>query len=116
MSSPSPFVRQLEQPPWQDRVRQSCRSHWTFAALQVLDLLTTLAVFHAGGVELNPLVARLTLHFGRLGGVVMSKVIAVVLAMGVRRLIWVVNIFYAGLICWNLIVLILLSARAHTPH
>jgi hypothetical protein len=116
MNSSSPFVRRLERPLWQTRLRQSFRSHWTFAVLQVLDLLTTVAVFHAGGVELNPLVARLTLHFGRVGGVVMSKVIAVVLAMGVRRLIWVVNIFYAGLICWNLIVLILLSAAAHTPH
>ena len=116
MNSPSPFIRQLEQPLWWARLQQRFRSRWTFVALQVLDLLTTVAVFHAGGVELNPLVARLTLHFGRLGGVVMSKVIAVVLAMGVRRLIWVVNIFYAGLICWNLIVLFLLTARAHTGH
>src|SRR5438552_2494017 len=49
----------------------------SFILLQLLDLFTTLAAFRAGGFELNPLVASLTVHFGRVGGIVLSKVIPV---------------------------------------
>ncbi len=45
----------------------------SFILLQVLDLLTTLTAFRVGGFEVNPLVASLTVHFGRVGGVVLSK-------------------------------------------
>src|SRR5207245_3083917 len=55
-----------------------------FILLQVLDLLTTLAAFRAGGFEVNPLVASLTIHFGRVGGVVLSQLIAVLLVLVVR--------------------------------
>src|SRR5437879_1324438 len=78
----------------------------SFILLQVLDLLTTMAAFRVGGSEVNPLVASLTIHFGRLGGVVLSKLLAVLLMFGVRRRLWVVNLFYVGVICWNLIVVI----------
>jgi hypothetical protein len=64
-----------------------------------------------GAFEVNPLVARLTLLFGRLGGVFMSKVIAVVIALGVKRLLWVVNLFYLGVVCSNIVVLILLALK-----
>ena len=94
-------------------LRKLIRSRWTFAALQVLDLLTTLVAFHLGAFEISPLVARLTLQFGRVGGVFMSKVIAVVIALGVKRLLWVVNLFYTAVVFWNIVVLILLSARSH---
>ena len=57
--------------------------------------------FRMGAYEVNPLVAHLTVEFGRFRGVLISKVIAVAIAMGVRRLIWIVNIFYAGIILWN---------------
>jgi len=33
--------------------------------------------------------------------------------MGVRKLVWVVNLFYAGVVCWNIVVLIVLSLKAH---
>jgi hypothetical protein len=92
-------------------LRKLIRSRWTFATLQVLDLLTTLVAFHLGAFEVSPLVARLTLQFGRVGGVFMSKVIAVVIALGVKRLLWVVNLFYAGVVCWNVIVLAVLFAK-----
>jgi len=90
-------------------VQKIIRSRWTFGTLQVLDLLTTLFAFHIGGLEVNPLVAHLTVLLGRLGGVVMSKVIVVVIALGVKRLLWVVNLFYVGVVCWNILVLIILS-------
>ncbi len=85
----------------------------SFILLQVLDLLTTLAAFRVGGFEVNPLVANLTIHFGRVGGVVLSKMIAVLLMLGVRRRLWVVNLFYIGVICWNVIVVIALVLRRH---
>jgi uncharacterized protein DUF5658 len=81
----------------------------SFILLQVLDLLTTLAAFRVGGFEVNPLVANLTIHFGRVGGVVLSKVIAVLLMLGVRRRLWMVNLVYIGVICWNLIVVVSLA-------
>src|SRR5438445_4871360 len=40
------------------------RSKITFVVLQVLDLLTTLAAFHIGAYEVNPLVASLAMLFG----------------------------------------------------
>ena len=89
------------------------RSRWLFATLQVLDLLTTLAAFHVGAFEMNPLVARLALQFGQVRGVVISKFIAVAIAMGVQRLVWVVNLFYSGVVCWNVIVVIVLSLKPH---
>jgi hypothetical protein len=101
----------VERRQWSLIFRRILGSRWTFAALQVLDLLSTLAAFHRGAFEVNPLVARLTLLFGRFGGVFMSKAIAVVLAMGVKRRIWVVNLFYVGVVCWNVVVLIILSLK-----
>ena len=94
-------------------LRRLYASRWTFAGLQVLDLLTTLAAFHFGAFEVNPLVAHLTLRFGRVGGVLISKVIAVLIALRVKRLVWVVNLFYTIVILWNIIVLVALSASHH---
>jgi uncharacterized protein DUF5658 len=113
MSSPPPVTDDLQSSPLRARWQRTLRSRWTFVVLQLLDLLTTLAAFHVGAREVNPLVARLTLQFGRLGGVLMSKVIAVAIAMGVRRLVWVVNLFYAGVVGWNIAVLLVLSLKRH---
>ena len=85
----------------------------SFILLQVLDLLTTLAAFRVGGFEVNPIVASLTIHFGRLGGVVLSKVIAVLLMLGVRRRLWMVNLVYIGVICWNVAVVVSLVVPRH---
>ena len=41
--------------------------------------------------------------FGRFRGVLISKLAAVAIAMGVSRLIWIVNILYIGIVGWNLI-------------
>lgn len=92
-------------------LRKILLSHWTFVGLQVLDLLTTLVAFRMGAFEVNPLVAHLTVMFGRVRGVLISKLIAVALAMGVKRLIWVVNLFYTAIIFWNLIVLFFLPRK-----
>jgi len=94
---------------WKIRFGRVLRSRATFLILQVLDLLTTLAAFHVGAFEVNPLVARFTIIFGAFRGVLISKLIAVLIAMGVRRRLWIVNVFYTGIICWNLLVLFALA-------
>src|ERR1041385_1638584 len=76
-------------------------SHWTFVVLQGLDLLTTMLAFRMGAFEVNPLVAHLPGTLGRFRGVLVSKLMAIGIAMGVRRLIWVVNVFYTVIIIWN---------------
>jgi hypothetical protein len=81
----------------------------SFIVLQVLDLVTTLVAFHFGAFEVNPLVGHLTVVLGPTGGVLCSKVIAVLIAMRVRKLVWVVNLFYVGVVGWNTFVLFALS-------
>ena len=98
---------------WKFRFARVLHAKPTFIVLQVLDLLTTLAAFHAGAFEVNPLVAHFTVLFGTVRGVVFSKVIAIVIAMGVKRLVWVVNLFYTGIVLWNLLVLLALSVKPH---
>jgi|SRR5678810_2616 hypothetical protein len=87
--------------PSQSIFKKLLHSHWTFVVLQGLDLLTTMVAFRMGAFEVNPLVAHLTVTFGRFRGVLLSKLIAIGIAMGVRKLIWVVNIIYAIIIVWN---------------
>ena len=85
----------------------------SFVVLQVLDLVTTLVAFHFGALEVNPLVGHLTAVFGPIGGVLFSKVIAVLIALRVRKLMWVVNLLYAGVVCWNTVIVFALSHARH---
>ena len=112
MSSSARLDAEVKQPSY-SVVRRLYGSRWTFAVLQLLDLLTTMAAFHAGAYEVNPLVAQLTFRFGRFGGVLLSKLIAVLIALRVRRLVWVVNVFYTIIVLWNLVVLVALSSFRH---
>jgi|SRR5579862_3516725 len=99
------------QSPWKAGFKKSVNSRWTFVVLQVLDLTTTLIAFHLGAVEANPLVAHFTATFGWLRGLIISKMFAIAIAMGVKRLIWVVNVFYTGIILWNLVILLSLHPK-----
>jgi len=81
-------------------------SRLSFTVLQVLDLTTTLIAFHYGAFEVNPLVGRLTKIFGPIGGVLFSKVFAVLIIFRMRKLMWVANLFYVGVVCWNILVLL----------
>ena len=85
----------------------------TFAVLQLLDLLTTLIVFHLGGHEVNPLV-QFFLVFGPIGGILLVK--ALVLALGfacwrcdrlgvVRKASWL----YAAIVVWNTVAILHLA-------
>ena len=88
------------------------RSRYTFVVLQVLDLATTLLAFELGAFEMNPLVARLAGFLGPIGGVLCSKAIACLIIFRVRRLMWLANIIYTGVVFWNCVILFALS-HAH---
>ena len=90
---------------------QLAQSKWTFVVLQLLDILTTLAAFHFGAFEANPLMARLTHEFGVTGGLIAGKVIALLIVLGVRRRVWIVNLFYGTVVVWNIYVVLSLSAK-----
>jgi len=86
-----------------------------FFYLQVLDFLTTLIGFRLGAAELSPFVRWLT-DLGPGTGVLMSKGIAVVLAgfcvwRQRFRIIRLINYWYAGLVMWNLMIIIVLVSR-----
>jgi hypothetical protein len=88
-------------------------SKWMFLGLQVMDVLTTLAAFHAGAYEVNPLVAHLTREFGAVRGLIWSKVLALLIVLPVRKLVWVANLFYTGVVLWNICILLSLAVRHH---
>ena len=49
--------------------------------------------------------------------VLASKVVAVLIALRLRKLLWVANLFYLGVVCWNtFIVLILSHSIRHLAH
>jgi hypothetical protein len=103
-SSSEPFSEEMENSSGVN-FKRILRSRWTFVGLQALDLITTLYAFRLGLLEANPLVTHLTVLFGRFRGVLISKLIAVAIVMGVRRLVWVINVVYMVVVGWNLIAL-----------
>lgn len=84
-----------------------------FAYLQGLDILTTLAFLLAGVQEGNPLIrAAIQLTGSPLPGLLVVKVSALLLGAfcwwrGRVRLLRRANLFFAGLVAWNLVCLIL---------
>lgn len=86
-----------------------------FVYLQLLDLLTTLVGFKLGASEASPFI-RILMHAGPAAGVAVSKLLA--LGLGAvcvytkrMQLIRWATYWYAGLVVWNL--MILLSATGH---
>jgi len=81
-----------------------------FIYLQLLDLLTTLVGFKVGAAEASPFI-RMLMHAGPLAGVAASKVLALgigalCVALNKGHLIRWVTYWYAGLIVWNLMVML----------
>lgn len=88
-----------------------------FSYLQVLDFLTTLAFLMHGVQEANPFV-RWCLAFAPnpLAGLFAVKVLAICLGiycwrMRKSRLLLRINIFFAALITWNLVALVIASVH-----
>ena len=84
-----------------------------FAYLQVLDLLSTIAFLLHGVGEANPLVRwSMQLAPNPVSGLLIVKLAGLLLAIycvqaNRDRLLSRINFFYAGLIAWNLVCLVL---------
>jgi hypothetical protein len=90
-----------------------------FIYLQLLDFLTTIAGFKQGADEVSPFIAKLIHSSSPLLGLAASKAIGLLiggLCIGLNRvrLIGWINYWYAGLVVWNLCVLIV--AHDHVAH
>jgi hypothetical protein len=90
-----------------------------FVYLQLLDFLTTAAGFKQGAYEVSPFIIKLIHSSSPLLGLAVSKAIGLVvgglcIAMNRVRLIAVINYWYAGLVVWNLCVI--LVAQQHVSH
>jgi hypothetical protein len=80
-----------------------------FIYLQLLDLITTLLGFRLGASEASPFIRTLFV-FGPALGVAMSKCLALGLGgvcvwLKKDRIIGWINYWYAGLVVWNLVVI-----------
>jgi len=86
-----------------------------FAYLQALDLLSTAAFLSHGVGEANPLVRwSMSVAPSPVGGLLAVKVIGIVFAVYCvqsqrERLLSRINVFYAALIVWNMICLVMAS-------
>ena len=78
-----------------------------FVVLQALDVLTTLLVIRiGGGAELNPLICKFVAIFGLTGGLLAAKFFAVAIALRLKKLLAVANLFFAAIVSWNFLVLL----------
>ena len=85
-----------------------------FFYLQLLDLLTTLVGFRVGAAEASPFV-RILVHAGPVAGVAASKLIALsigafALYMKRDRVVRLLTYFSAGLVTWNLLIILASTA------
>lgn len=86
-----------------------------FAYLQLLDVLTTLAFLMQGVAEANPLVNwAMQQEPSPVQGLILLKAVGLVIAaycivLSRRRLLRKINIFFAVLVAYNLVCLILAS-------
>jgi len=81
-----------------------------FLYLQLLDLLTTLIGFRMGALEASPFI-RMLMQVGPGWGVLLSKMAALAIGavcvkLNKTHLIRWINYWYAGLVVWNLFVVL----------
>ncbi len=77
-----------------------------FMILQALDVLTTVMVIRwGGGAELNPLIGKFVAFFGLFGGLIMAKVVAVGIALRLKKLLPLANLLFAAVVSWNLLIM-----------
>ena len=87
-----------------------------FVYLQVLDYLTTLVGFKLGASEASPFIAKLIHTSSPAIGVGLSKIVGIaiggvcVATQRVRLVGWI-NYWYAGLVAWNLCVMLAAGSR-----
>ncbi len=96
----------------------SNRAIVVFIALQILDVMTTLLGFMLGAKETNLVVLRF-LHLGTLNGLIAAKLFAVVVLIAIvssgrvrlARLIRLLNLAFAAIVTWNLVMIFTLLLR-----
>lgn len=89
---------------------------YVFVYLQLLDFLTTLAGFGMGAQEASPFIVKLIHSTSPAMGVAASKLIGLLIgafciATHKQRLVGWINYWYAGLVVWNLCVLVVAGHR-----
>jgi hypothetical protein len=77
-----------------------------FLGLQILDVLTTLVGLHLGAQEGSTFIGHL-LQTGPVSGLIISKILAAGLAafavfLNRKRVLVFLNIWFAGVVLWNL--------------
>lgn len=92
-----------------------------FVYLQVLDLLTTLVGFRVGASEASPFIAKMIAATSPAMGVVASKIVGLILgtvclSMNKSHLVRWINYWYAGLVVWNLFMILTAASRMLPAH
>jgi len=87
-----------------------------FIYLQLLDLLTTLVGLRLGASEASPMIAKLIHSSSPAIGVGLSKIVGIAIggvcvATQRLRLVGWINYWYAGLVVWNLCVILSAGSR-----
>ena len=87
-----------------------------FVYLQLLDFLTTMVGFKLGAHEVSPFIVKLIHTTSPAVGVGLSKVVGLALgglcaATGRVKLVALANYWYAGLVVWNLAMLLTAAAK-----
>ncbi len=87
-----------------------------FLYLQILDFITTMLGFRVGAAEASPFIAKLIHASSPMAGVAFSKLVAIAIAgfclMTQRqKLVGWINYWYAGLVVWNLVVILVAINR-----
>jgi hypothetical protein len=86
-----------------------------FAALQALDVITTVLGWRLGARETNVFILRF-MPLGAVTGLIVAKMLGVlaviiVLVAGKLRLVRLVNLWFAGIVTWNLIIIWIQAGR-----
>jgi hypothetical protein len=92
------------------------RAQLLFVLLQVADVATTMLAIEIGGSERNMLVSHF-LFVGTLQGLLFSKVLVLTIAVGALlarrfRVLKIANVFYSGVVLWNLSIIFRLLRAA----
>jgi hypothetical protein len=92
-----------------------------FIYLQLLDFLTTLAGFRLGAHEASPFIVKLIHSTSPALGVAASKVVGLGIGglcvlLNRARLVGWINYWYAGVVVWNLFVILAAGNRLVAGH
>jgi hypothetical protein len=92
-----------------------------FVYLQALDFLTTLVGFRVGASEVSPFIVKLIHVTSPALGVAVSKLVALALGavcvtLNKSHLVTWINFWYAGLVIWNLFMILTAASRMAPGH